>query len=216
MKFGGASDTYIRYNSGIEMTVGGNIALTATSSGGTLSGAWSSETTISTSDRRLKKDIEPLEDVLKGLSPSEEGVNWVLRELRPVAFRFKRGAEAKHLRLGFIAQEVEDVLPMLSRAISDEPDAKKGLVLTDLIAVLVSHARTTQEKLAAYEEELRFLRERVALLERDVKVSKQQVATLNEQGAHFEARLAGLQAPTEQIAALARRLAALEGATAPQ
>merc|ERR1711871_1407596 len=88
MKFGGAS-TYIRCNSGIEMTVGGNVALTATSSGGTLSGAWSSETTISTSDRRLKKDIEPLEDVLKGLSPSEEGVNWVLRELRPVAFRFK-------------------------------------------------------------------------------------------------------------------------------
>merc|ERR1719482_1562643 len=91
VKMAGAN-SYLRYNSGIEMTVGGNRALTAKSSGGTLHGAWSADVAISTSDRRLKKDIEPLEDALSREQArsadvddqQQSSVSWVLRELRPV------------------------------------------------------------------------------------------------------------------------------------
>jgi hypothetical protein len=172
-------NSYIRYNSGIEMRVSGARALTATSTGGTLHGAWNVDNIISTSDKRLKRDIEPLALALAKEAESREpssadalnadtSISWVLRELRPVAYRFNRGSEAKYMRLGFIAQELESVLPMLTRPISDAPlgdEAFKGVVITDLIAVLVSHAQTTQRTLEAQVQELQSLRQRVADLE---------------------------------------------------
>jgi hypothetical protein len=75
------------------------------------------------------------------------------------------------MRLGFIAQELESVLPMLTRPISDAPagdEAFKGVVITDLIAVLVSHAQSTQRALDANVLELQSLRLRVAELEAHV------------------------------------------------
>merc|ERR1719171_3141891 len=171
----GNAQSYLRYNSGIEMTVSGSRALTATSTGGTLHGAWNVDNIISTSDKRLKRDIEPLGSALaKEATGSTDALNadtsisWVLRELRPVAYRFTRGSEAKYMRLGFIAQELESVLPMLTRPISDAPvgdEAFKGVVITDLIAVLVSHAQSTQRVLDAHVLELQSLRQRVADLE---------------------------------------------------
>merc|ERR1719506_3218446 len=171
---GGTANTYIRYNSGIEMRVSGSRALTATSTGGTLHGAWNVDNIISTSDKRLKRDIEPLGSALaKEAGPTaalnaDTSISWVLRELRPVAYRFTRGSEAKYMRLGFIAQELESVLPMLTRPISDAPlgdEAFKGVVITDLIAVLVSHAQSTQRVLDAHVLELQSLRKHVADLE---------------------------------------------------
>jgi hypothetical protein len=140
---------------------------------------------------RLKRDIEPLEMALARASGSEEAldtdksISWVLRELRPVAYRFKRGAEAKYMRLGFVAQEVESVLPMLTRPIAkskDDEEDIKGVIMTDLIAVLVAHARSSQEKLEAQATELGALRERVAALET-------QVARVHD----FESRIAALE-----------------------
>merc|ERR1719387_2569440 len=170
---GGNAQSYLRYNSGIEMTVSGARALTATSTGGTLHGAWNVDNIISTSDKRLKRDIEPLGHALAKEAGSTDALNsdtsisWVLRELRPVAYRFNRGSEAKYMRLGFIAQELESVLPMLTRPISDAPgdEAFKGVVITDLIAVLVSHAQSTQRVLDAHVLALQSLRQRVADLE---------------------------------------------------
>lgn len=54
---------------------------------------------------------------------------------------------------------------MLTRPLSDDADAHKGVVMTDLIAVLVSHARMSQEKLEEHTRELKTLRARVAALE---------------------------------------------------
>jgi len=57
------------------------------------------------------------------------------------------------------------VLPTLIRPLSDDKDAHKGVVMTDLIAVLVAHARTSQDKLDEHTRELDALRARVAALE---------------------------------------------------
>lgn len=131
---------------------------------GTLHGTWQSDATVTTSDRRLKTSIEPLyrtiaaqaqdrlqssgkvvadqdiseggvDNVLqKGRQRQDSSINWLLRELRPVSFHLKRGPEAKYLKFGFIAQELETVFPNLVRKSSD--DETLSVASQDLIAVL--------------------------------------------------------------------------------
>lgn len=134
---------------------GGNV-------GGKLFGTWESETSITSSDRKLKKKITPLASSLRAMHPSFDGAKkikeneeprekkesvtgWVLRQLRPVSYYFKKN-EAKQMRFGFIADEMEQVLPDVVREIHvDEPknatqeekkEPYKGIVYGDLIAVL--------------------------------------------------------------------------------
>jgi hypothetical protein len=103
---------------------------------GTLHGTWISSSVSSvTSDRRLKQDIVPL---MQGLTyelggsgmfgeqrqqfvhhelGSHEGVTLsprsLLHALRPVSFRYKSSVESKFSHFGFIAQDLERVLPGL-------------------------------------------------------------------------------------------------------
>eukprot|EP00913_Durusdinium_trenchii_P014476 g13580.t1 len=90
--------------------------------GGHLHGTWTADNAVSTSDRRLKKSIIPLYEAMKGQGQSEEaeGVSWVLRQLRPVSFKFKNGPEAKYSRYGFIAQELQEVLPSVVRSVQTD------------------------------------------------------------------------------------------------
>ena len=67
---------------------------------GTLHGAWSADVAISTSDRRLKKDIEPLEDALSWEQVRGEGCGaptsfWLTRKALPslvATYDFKQEA----------------------------------------------------------------------------------------------------------------------------
>lgn len=146
--------------------------------GGVLHGTWAADTVISTSDRRLKDNIRPLSQTMKqnyenqgdlGVGPlnvatlhsaidgtkSEAekapapALQWVLRQLRPVSYNFRQGSEAKRMRFGFIADEMERVLPQVVRELPktgsqdsgpevDPKDPTKGIVYPDLIAVLTS------------------------------------------------------------------------------
>lgn len=132
---------------------------------GTLHGEWLFENPVTTSDRRLKTDIKPLYRTIaesdagvsspairssSGGSAKEQRagvVDWVLRELRPVSFVFKKGAEAKteskENRYGFVAQELEKVLPGIVRG---EGEGPKAVVYQDLVAVLTLSAQTLQER----------------------------------------------------------------------
>merc|ERR1712217_548184 len=69
-------------------------------------------------------------------------LSWVLRQLRPVSYNFRKSTEAKSIRFGFIADEMEHVLPQVVRELpnkdSNEPGTKKGIVYPDLIAVLTA------------------------------------------------------------------------------
>ncbi|CAK9010054.1 unnamed protein product, partial [Durusdinium trenchii] len=56
----------------------------------------------------------------QGQSEEAEGVSWVLRQLRPVSFKFKNGPEAKYSRYGFIAQELQEVLPSVVRSVQTD------------------------------------------------------------------------------------------------
>jgi hypothetical protein len=175
-------------------------AMTVTKDGGTLHGAWSAEASVTTSDRRLKTSIEPLYRTLatqlksrgggEGSSnllrrggdaaggaagarqSGEKPVGWLLRELRPVSFHLKRGPEAKYLKFGFIAQELEQTFPNLVRTVGD--DQTKAIASQDLIAVLTLALQSLQKELEDSTKEMEAQRLRLERLERVVFASQQQ------------------------------------------
>jgi hypothetical protein len=150
-------------------------------SGGTLHGTWTADNSLDTSDRRLKKDIMPLGKTLAekmtriqeteadeapdGSPATEipeattaEAVSWILRELRPVSFKFRRGPESKYSRYGFVAQELARVLPQIVREI----DGYHHVRYQDIVAVLTLTAQQQQDQLEALEKTVE--RERVERL----------------------------------------------------
>lgn len=172
LKFG-SDTTYIQSaNSDAELRFYANAgrAMTITSTGGTLHGTWTADAVISTSDRRLKTNIKDLtttiEDNHMGQVPARDGtaaphrlagagdegaagrqtsMSWLLREMRPVSYNFKKGPEAKYVRFGFIADELEQVVPQVVRTlpqdqqgVDGQEEPRKGVVYPDLIAVLTA------------------------------------------------------------------------------
>merc|ERR1719420_2712540 len=77
-----------------------------------------------------------------------EAVSWILRELRPVSFKFRRGPESKYSRYGFVAQEIARVLPQIVREI----DGYHHVRYQDIVAVLTLTAQQQQEQLDALEK----------------------------------------------------------------
>jgi len=169
-----ADTTYLEDVSGsLKATVGGNSAMSLTSSGGQLHGTWYSDTVISVSDRRLKDNILPLQRTLRknqeasaarlGAGAHEDGESassfgWVLRQLRPVSYNFKKGSDAKNMRFGFIADEMERVLPQVVRELpgkEGDPERKKGIVYPDLIAVLTGMMREFSTQLKAVQSRVK-------------------------------------------------------------
>lgn len=186
IKFGKA-DTYIVYTSSqdlIEFYMNTyrtmSIGYVGTTGGGSLHGVWYADHMVHTSDRRLKTNIRPLIKSLTQASgeatgvPAEDGAAWVLRELRPVSFRFKYGAEAKLERYGFIADEVQRAIPAVVR--ESPATGVKGIAYQDLLAVFAAalqsmerrvegsgvRTREHDSRLAALEEKLQRIEEAVA------------------------------------------------------
>lgn len=158
--------------------------------GGTLHGTWTTENSISSSDRRLKTNIRPLQDTLRknvhgkrpaSIKPSAGAAgtgqpsvaSWVLRQLRPVSYNFKEGSQSKFMRFGFIADEMEQILPEIVRELPAQDDEekekikqnpeerKKGIAYNDLIAVLTTvvkdfnlQLKTLQGRMKTAEAEL--------------------------------------------------------------
>jgi len=165
---------------------GGARGLTLSSTGGQLHGQWTVDQSFSTSDRRLKRNIEPLqrtlaarardrgsgaaaagsEETLSSGRQLDEPVSWLLRELRPVSFNLKRGPEAKYLKFGFVAQELETVFPNLVRTVGE--DDTKSVAHQDLIAVLTLALQTLQKELEDHRREMEEQRERMERLEEAV------------------------------------------------
>jgi len=77
-------------------------------------------------------------------------IGWLLRELRPVSFKLKSGPEAKYLKFGFIAQELETIFPNLVRNVGGEKGSEEGtkaIASQDLIAVLTLALQSLQKEM---------------------------------------------------------------------
>jgi hypothetical protein len=144
---------------------------------GNLHGTWTSDTTFTTSDRRLKTKIAPLYKKmirdystrvpqnelfqLDTIPAKDQATMATLRELRPVSFKYKNTPEAKYSRFGFIAQEIEKVMPDVVH--TNPKDGFKYVTLQDLIAVITLGLQSVDSISAKLETEI----DRLIAKERD-------------------------------------------------
>lgn len=129
----GGSNTLISLNSGNSTQYGwfnaGNGTFVLTNSGVANVGTFDMSTGnyTATSDINKKKDFEP----------STLGLNQIL-SLKPTLYRFKTEGEDTLKHLGFIAQEVKDIIPQAYKeTMFDDDETFIGLEYTTFIPVLV-------------------------------------------------------------------------------
>merc|ERR1712054_323158 len=82
----------------------------------------------------------------------------VLRQIRPVSFKYKTQSEAKYSRYGFIAQELEAVLP--SVITTNGETGMKAVNYNDMIAVLALGIQSIDSRMTAMADKVRDLSER--------------------------------------------------------
>jgi hypothetical protein len=99
----------------------------------------------SSSDIRIKKDVETL---TSGLD--------LVDQLRPVKYRYTQDDAERTLRIGFIAQEVRDLIPELvnSRSTEDFPDGLLGLSLESFVPFLVNAIKDLSTELKNVKQRL--------------------------------------------------------------
>jgi hypothetical protein len=97
------------------------------------SGAW----TV-TSDRRVKKDIEPMEDVLSKVM-----------QLNTVKYRYNHNADDATKTRGFIAQEVQEVFPDL---VYSEDGSQLGIAPSDFGILSIKAIQEQQAQIEAQQQ----------------------------------------------------------------
>jgi hypothetical protein len=139
-----------------KFTLGANGAVTIASLGtGTVYSSSGILTSTNPSDSRLKTDIT---DLTYGLSS--------ILALRPVSYKWKSDTVNQGTQYGFIAQEVQTVMPELVKEFDTTEDGEKvtrlGLEKEGIYAALVKSVQELNANLVA---ELQSVRQRLATLE---------------------------------------------------
>jgi hypothetical protein len=173
---GASSELQFTYGSGTNklLTMGGEAGNSANKPSFLHGPSWTSTSNFTySSDRNLKKDIVPLwkelmdmVDGRKGFgnnltpSPSSKGIHLegsdvhalsVISRLNPVSFKFKNRVESKFNSYGFIAQEVEELLPNL---VFDGETGYKALRMKDFISVLTLGLQAADRIVDTFEQEI--------------------------------------------------------------
>ena len=133
------------------------------SSGYHWTAVWATNGTIQTSDARMKKNIRNL----------DLGLNTVM-QLRPVAYEWKDAAESDGENIGFIAQEVEKIIPQavvhssLTEAQLERAKAKNrpvpeirdpyGMKYSEMIPVLTKAIQEQQQQIEELKKEISILK----------------------------------------------------------
>jgi hypothetical protein len=135
---------------------------------GHIHGTWTGETTITTSERRLKKNIRDLAESLTDRSGYGSNMHQaILRELRPVSFKYRKGTDSKdsHTRFGFLADELLRTLPEITRSMEggDRPKDEQllGVTENDLLAVLTTVLQGLAKDMAEITPRLQDIEQRV-------------------------------------------------------
>jgi len=111
---------------------------------------WSdTETEPEPGDTNLRGNARSSTTAIAGPKKEDAPIGWLLRELRPVSFKLKSGPEAKYLKFGFIAQELETIFPNLVRNVGGakggSEEGTKAIASQDLIAVLTLALQSLQK-----------------------------------------------------------------------
>merc|ERR1712048_181745 len=118
-----------------------------------------------------------------GYRMATTGPSWLLRQLRPVSFRFRRQPEAKFSespqRFGFLADEVQHVLPDIVRTMSSYRGHRdvKAVAYQDLIALIVAAQQAQQQQVAVLQQEHGALREEHGALRQEHGALQQELGS---------------------------------------
>ena len=121
------------------------------------------------SDSSLKKNIMPIKNALS-LIKDLQGVRYQYKEVDTINVD-------EDYRLGFIAQEVEKVVPEVVKTMQD---GKKAITYTDLIALLVEGTKEQQEKIDQQQTEISALQTIVREQELDLIQLRNMVYDMQE------------------------------------
>ncbi len=112
----------------------------------------------SSSDKRIKKNIEPI----------TYGLNTILK-LRPVKFTFTQNNQ---IQIGFIAQEIKQVMPEVVSGI--EGDLDKGEILSvsypNIVAALTKALQEEDAKNEQLKKELKIQKDEIKILKRKIEL----------------------------------------------
>ncbi|RKZ88237.1 MAG: hypothetical protein DRR19_12750 [Candidatus Parabeggiatoa sp. nov. 1] len=121
---------------------------------------------VSPSDKRLKQNIQPLENATAKLA-----------KMRGVSFEWKDKAQNAGVQVGLIAQEVEKVLP---EVVSTDSEGYKSIAYGKLTAVLVEAAKEQQQSIEQKSATIAEQQDRIATLEAMMQRMALQMAALNQ------------------------------------
>jgi hypothetical protein len=101
---------------------------------------WAANGTIQTSDERLKTNVKTLDYGLKEVM-----------KLKPVSFNWKGSQEMANPKLGFLAQDIREVI---KEVVVKGEDDSYGVYYSDLIPVLVNSIQEQQAIIEKFKSEL--------------------------------------------------------------
>ncbi len=148
-----------------QLDIDGNMRIRSVASGAfkyALSLANNGVLTTSTSDRRLKENIsnirQPLEKILS---------------LRGVTYNWKSD-ETKELRIGLIAQEVEEIVPEL--VFTNELDGYKGVHYQEVVALLIEAIKEQHLEIEIQHKKMNLMEKQLL----EMQSLKREMATLKQ------------------------------------
>jgi hypothetical protein len=121
--------------------------------------------TAISSDRRLKKDILPMDSMLDKVMA-----------LKPVTFRYKKNDSSKPVSFGFIAQDVEEVLPELVDVKKDIKHINYGALLPITIEAIQGLNKKLDETVKQKDAEIQAMRTEMQELRKMVEGLAKQIA----------------------------------------
>ncbi len=138
--------------------------LTVNGNAGNTTGVW-----VNNSDKRLKKNIQPLGNFLEKLT-----------ELRPVTFEWKdpkklNAKDGKHI--GFIAQEVEKVFPYW---VDTDKDGMKWLSMEGVNAAFVQSFKEVALRLRSGNDRISAVTQKIEFLEKEKAANEKKLLALEE------------------------------------
>jgi hypothetical protein len=138
---------------GLVVSVGG---LTVAAGGATMTGGLTVDTLTQTSDLRLKRITGAVVNALEDIA-----------RLRGVYFSWRgdprEATDSAQTHLGFIAQEVQSVMPFL---VSETADGYQGIAYTEMVPLLVEGIKELRQELKAHAVRIRALEQEIARLRR--------------------------------------------------
>lgn len=136
-------------------------------------------TVTASSDRRLKKDIQVLDSSLEK----------ILR-LEPVSFLWRDEKISSQRQIGFVAQDVEKVLPEL---VSTNDKGIRSVAYGNLVAVVVGALKKVYQMIHSLSEKFEASENRVNELEKNVKILLQRQEENEQKRRALEEKLVSCQ-----------------------